>query len=123
MSTSASTHYTNLNRELKRDTGGIRVRVRSMTAWVRIATLVVALATACPSIAQKHPEEHPQKKQQPQHHAGEWLRQHRNLPPEQQRKALENDPQFRNLPRNGSNNCATSCSGSTAYRRKSNSKC
>jgi len=75
------------------------VRVKSMTARVRIAALVLALATVCPSMAQKnHPEEHPQKKQQQQHHAGEWLRQHRNLPPEQQRKALESDPQFRNLP-------------------------
>jgi hypothetical protein len=31
-------------------------------------------------------------------HSGQWLRQYRGLPPEQQRRALENDPQFRRLP-------------------------
>lgn len=31
------------------------------------------------------------------HHAGQWLRQYKNLPPEQQKKALDNDTQFRNL--------------------------
>jgi len=86
--------------KMRREIGGDTVGVRCRTAWVAIATLVVAFASATPSLAQKkHPEEHPQKKQQQQaHHAGEWLRQHKNLPPEQQRKALENDPQFRNLP-------------------------
>jgi len=34
----------------------------------------------------------------PEHHAGQWLRQYKNLPPGQQEKALQNDPQFRNLP-------------------------
>jgi Protein of unknown function (DUF3106) len=68
-----------------------------MTARVGVAALVLALASACPSMAQKNL--HPSKKQAQQvHHAGEWLRQHKDLPPEQQRKALENDPQFRNLP-------------------------
>src|SRR5271165_3717729 len=32
------------------------------------------------------------------HHAGQWLNQHRNEPLEEQRKALESDPQFRRLP-------------------------
>ncbi|MGO9403651.1 MAG: DUF3106 domain-containing protein [Terriglobales bacterium] len=31
-------------------------------------------------------------------HAGNWLRRYRDLPPAQQRRALENDPQFRRLP-------------------------
>jgi hypothetical protein len=31
-------------------------------------------------------------------HAGNWLRNYKNLPPAQQRRALENDPQFRKLP-------------------------
>jgi Protein of unknown function (DUF3106) len=33
-----------------------------------------------------------------QHHAGDWLRKYKNMPPEQQQKALENDPDFRRLP-------------------------
>lgn len=31
-------------------------------------------------------------------HAGNWLRRYKDLPPEQQRRALEKDQQFRNLP-------------------------
>jgi Protein of unknown function (DUF3106) len=31
-------------------------------------------------------------------HAGNWLRHYKDLPPAQQRQALENDPQFRRLP-------------------------
>jgi len=31
-------------------------------------------------------------------HAGSWLRRYKDLPPAQQRRALENDPQFRRLP-------------------------
>jgi hypothetical protein len=31
-------------------------------------------------------------------HAGAWLREHKNLSPDQQQRALEKDPQFRNLP-------------------------
>ncbi len=34
-----------------------------------------------------------------QHHAGDWLRRYKDLPPDQQMRALENDPEFRNLPR------------------------
>jgi len=33
------------------------------------------------------------------HHSGQWLNQQRQKPPDQQRKALENDPAFRRLPR------------------------
>lgn len=31
-------------------------------------------------------------------HAGNWLRRYKDLPPAQQRRALQNDPQFRRLP-------------------------
>src|SRR5277367_4406062 len=31
-------------------------------------------------------------------HAGNWLRHYKDMPPAQQRRALENDPQFRKLP-------------------------
>lgn len=33
-----------------------------------------------------------------EHHAGEWLRKYKDLPPAQQEKALENDPDFQRLP-------------------------
>ena len=33
------------------------------------------------------------------HHSGQWLNQQRQKPPDQQRRALENDPAFRRLPR------------------------
>jgi len=36
--------------------------------------------------------------QKPQHKLGDWLRNHKNLPPDQQEKALENDPNFKHLP-------------------------
>jgi hypothetical protein len=70
-----------------------------MTVWVTTATLAFALASAAPALAQggrRGGEPHPGR--QPQgRHAGQWLRQNKNKPPEQQRKALENDPQFRRL--------------------------
>jgi hypothetical protein len=34
----------------------------------------------------------------PVHHAGDWLRKYKDLPPDLQQKALESDPQFRKLP-------------------------
>lgn len=34
----------------------------------------------------------------PGQHAGDWLRKYKDVPPGQQQKALENDPQFRSLP-------------------------
>ena len=44
---------------------------------------------------------HPSQPHAPQNqpgHAGDWLRRYKDLPPAQQRRALENDPQFRRLP-------------------------
>src|SRR5215472_15776869 len=32
------------------------------------------------------------------HHSGQWLNQHREQPLDQQKRTLENDPQFRRLP-------------------------
>ena len=69
------------------------------------ATLVLALA-ASSSWAQKQnvprppAQVHPQSQPRNQNpgHAGEWLKQHRNLSPEQQKKALQSDPHFRSLP-------------------------
>jgi len=82
---------------------GGKVRARFITGGVAVAALALALTSVVPSLAQAHhPEEHaphpvprPPKAQQGGH-SGQWLRQHNN--PEQQRKALQNDPQFRSLP-------------------------
>ena len=44
---------------------------------------------------------HPNGARPPQNqpgHAGNWLRRYKDLPPSQQHRALENDPQFRKLP-------------------------
>lgn len=37
---------------------------------------------------------------QPSRKMGDWLREHRNLPVDQQEKLLENDPNFKKLPKN-----------------------
>lgn len=39
-----------------------------------------------------------QKKRASQNHAGDWLRRYKDVPPDQQREALENDPEFKKLP-------------------------
>jgi len=81
---------------------GIRVfRLKSMRRWVVGATLLLGLTTGIPSLAQNRRNDRNQRprQQQPQgHHAGQWLRQYKDMPPDQQRRALESDPQFRNLP-------------------------
>ena len=76
--------------------------VKSITGRVATAALALALSGAIPCLAQahehaSHPVPRPPKAQQ-SGHAGQWLRQHKDLPPEQQRKALQSDPQFRSLP-------------------------
>lgn len=53
--------------------------------------------------AQANPQKNPgpfKKKdaQGPVHRMGDWLEAHKDLPPEQQQKALENDPGFKRLP-------------------------
>jgi hypothetical protein len=62
--------------------------------------LALAVAFACNVPQCTAQNRHPQQQYhtQPQRHAGQWLQQHRNLPPAAQQKALENDPAFRNLP-------------------------
>jgi hypothetical protein len=76
---------------------------------------VIALSLSClaqnhsyqPSAARaqapSHPAANPAPRaqgspHQPQGHAGDWLRQHKDLPPSEQERALQNDPHFRSLP-------------------------
>lgn len=83
---------------------------KSITAWSAVAGLAMAMVLATPMLAQKnHSVPRPPQPQsrapaqtyrppQQGHHAGQWLRKQQGTPLEQQRRALRNDPQFRNLP-------------------------
>ncbi len=98
-------------------------RGKYMTTWVAVSALAWALVDAVPSLArepygqaapprQNQPVNRPpsqpayrppayrpnQPYSRPGRHSGQWLRQYRSMSPEQQRRALENDPQFRRLP-------------------------
>jgi hypothetical protein len=69
-----------------------------MKTWMGTGVLVLSLATWASAQGNRS---FPRSQMHPQnvgHHAGQWLSQHRNMSPEQQRKALENDPGFRSLP-------------------------
>jgi hypothetical protein len=79
--------------------------LRSIPVAIAIAVLTLVLGSATLCVAQNRPnnsrgeQRQPPKQGQPQgHHAGQWLRQYKDLPPQQQQRALENDTQFRNLP-------------------------
>jgi len=87
------------------------LRVRQITA-VFTAALILA---ASPALAQRNwrplhlqkqpkvqePKQGKQKKQaeaaNQEKHSGDWLRRYKDMPPEQQRQALEKDPQFQRL--------------------------
>lgn len=84
------------------------LQLKSITVQFALAAMLLVSIGAAPAWAQNrhegpHPknEGHAQNQGHPQGgqgHVGEWLRQHRGLSPEQQRKALESDPRFRGLP-------------------------
>jgi len=84
-------------------------KLKSITVKFALAAMImVGSISAAPAWAQNRREgPHPKNEGRAQNqghpqggqgHVGEWLRQHRNLPPEQQKKALENDSRFRGLP-------------------------
>jgi hypothetical protein len=71
--------------------------------------LALSFALATPAFAQvryypppprpvQHPPQYSTHPQNQPGHAGNWLRRYKDLSPAQQRRALENDPQFRRLP-------------------------
>jgi len=76
------------------------------------AAVAAALALPCLALAALHPPQ--QREQAPpppraeisrphdeppvRGHAGDWLRRYKDLPPEEQERALQNDPAFRRLP-------------------------
>jgi len=47
---------------------------------------------------QQQQQESRQAQRVAQNHLGDWLRRYKDLPPDRQRKALENDPDFQKLP-------------------------
>jgi hypothetical protein len=76
------------------------VQLRSRTTLPGAVVLLIALLAAVPSVAQRGNQEHRQTPHPANKasHAGQWLRDNRNLSPAEQQKALENDPQFKKLP-------------------------
>lgn len=97
-------------------------RLKHSTKWLAAATLVAASALPIPCVAQRNAPYSPPPERQPstppprapqqpeghwesrpgqraqQGHAGDWLRRYKDLPANEQRRALENDPEFRRLP-------------------------
>jgi hypothetical protein len=90
-------------------------RARHITRWVATSVAVIALSLSClaqryadrPSVARAQAPSHPGANaapraqgapHEPQRRAGDWLRQHKDLPPGEQERALQNDPHFRSLP-------------------------
>ena len=79
-----------------------------MTGARAVGILILASLLAFPIAGQQpaggnnapHPQQPKRNNagQKSQHKLGDWLRDHKNLPPDQQEKALENDPNFKHLP-------------------------
>ena len=75
-------------------TGLLTLNVPSRTNTGKVRNAPVAFLQATP--AQKNPANHPGQKGGRK--MGDWLQAHKDLPPEQQLKILENDPAFKKLP-------------------------
>ena len=85
-----------------------------ITGRLAIALLAMTIMLPSLSLAQKNvphaaparpapmPQQHMSRPQgvapRQQGHAGDWLRRYKDLPPEEQEKALQNDPAFQKLP-------------------------
>lgn len=54
--------------------------------------------TSHPPQQQSHPNQNSKKGQKQGPKLGDWLREHKDLPPDQQEKLLERDPNFQRLP-------------------------
>jgi Protein of unknown function (DUF3106) len=81
-------------------------RARFITEWLVAASLAATVLLPLPSLAQRPRyaglQGRPLYQQRQQRgrgqHAGDWLRRYKDLPPKEQERALQNDPQFRRLP-------------------------
>jgi lipopolysaccharide biosynthesis regulator YciM len=67
--------------------------LKSITIKAATAALLLAFAAA-PGWARGRATERRQQRQESRQasHAGQWLRRYKDLPPDQQQKALDNDP-------------------------------
>ena len=77
------------------------VRHSFIAVWATMISLALVVASPMPSFAKERRGNRQERKQQAGgrgHHVGEWLRQYKDLPPDQQQRALDNDTQFRSLP-------------------------
>src|ERR1700757_2690671 len=82
-----------------------------MLGPLKLASVLTAILLLTPALGSAQPRRSPPPARQPQEtrprqrapqnqpgHAGNWLRRYKDVPPEQQRRLLESDPQFRRLP-------------------------
>ena len=78
-----------------------RITKFGLTAVLCTMLLLSAFAQrpAHPTPASQNPQNNKAHPRQENHtHPGKWLREHSNLPPQEQEKALEKDPDYQNLP-------------------------
>jgi hypothetical protein len=78
-------------------------RERSMSGYIAVAAMAVAMCRAVPCPAQRnfsqaHPAAQYQNRPRPQGHAGDWLRRYQGMSAGDRERALQNDPGFRRLP-------------------------
>ena len=82
------------------------VKIKPIATLV-IAALALAITADVRAVAQnprdgrwgdRNQDHGGQRMKGPGPHRGEWLRQHQNLPPQEQERVLRNDPLFRQLP-------------------------
>ena len=74
--------------------------------WLTAAPAFAQRSVPRPRRQQKHDQRQAQKEEKEairnervvRNHAGDWLRRYKDLPPDQQRQALQNDPDFQKLP-------------------------
>ena len=74
------------------------IAARSLALVLACSPLLFAGENKVPRPPAQTQPQRSQQPQTPQHHAGQWLRRYKDLPPDQQKRALDSDPQFRSLP-------------------------
>lgn len=88
-------------------------RAKFITRWIAVACLGAVTVLTSPCLAQRkdfrlaaqqrRDSQQPPKREQngphgqQQGHVGDWLRRHKDMPPAEQERALQNDPGFRRL--------------------------
>src|SRR5581483_7023425 len=78
--------------------GGNAGRRRLTVVALAVGLCVSVCAAQNPPANQQRPGNAAQARRQQAGHAGDWLKKYKDLPPDQQEKALESDPAFHRLP-------------------------